>query len=287
MLTWLSNAGLGEHANNRHRTRRKDHQGLVAAGLMTLLLIPSAKAADPLEALDADLRRCAERILPAASMVQKQVVRVISEQGWQRESTRTLYWKRFENATVKMLFEVERPLSEAGLKVLIIKSGVADPVLYVYTPDTGRARRMVGSGASNSVLGTDLTYEDALHFERFLQAGGSTRKPDRELAGHAAFVLETKPSDDSSAYSLIRTFVDKALCVPVKTEFFGSNGSLDKTLVTNRDDVKIIGERSIALSTVMYNHKLKSRSEFEVTEVALDVALADRLFTLSEIKKSN
>lgn len=103
------------------------------------------------------LSACAARVLPEQTLMQKQSVAVISEQGWTRKSVRRMYWKRFSDDTAKMLFEVEQPISEAGLKVLIIKQRGADPVLYVYTPDTGRARRMVGSGASNSVLGTDLT----------------------------------------------------------------------------------------------------------------------------------
>ena len=220
-------------------------------------------------------------------MVQRQRVTVASDAGWERESSRTVYWKRFDDDTTRMLFRVDEPTSEAGLKVLVIKPDRGDPVIYVYTPDTKRARRLVGSGASNSVLGTDFTYEDAMHLQSFLHAENTRRVDDADIDGHATRVVETTPEMGTSAYSLIRTYVDVDYCLPIKTEFLGPSGSLDKTFVAIRDQVQEIQGRWIPLRSVMFNHKHKSRTEFVLSGVEIDVDLKDRLFTVAEIKKSH
>ena len=243
--------------------------------------------AEDMEPVPLELRGCAERISPERTMVQKQRVKVVSDDGWVRESSRTMYWKRFEGDTIKVLFRVDEPTSEAGLKVLMIKSEDRDPEIYVYTPDTGRARRLVGSGASNSVLGTDFSFEDAMHLQSFLDAERTTRVDDADVAGHPVIVLETMTAPDTSAYSLIRAYVEERYCLPIKTEFLGPSGSLDKTFVAMRDHIEEIGGRWIPMQTVMFNHKYKSRTEFVVSDVEIDVELPDRLFTVAEVKKSN
>ena len=93
------------------------------------------------------------------------------------------------------MIRVDAPPAEAGLKVLLNKQEGRDPIIHVYSPDTGRARRMVGSGASNSILGTDFTYADALHFESFLKTENTRRGKDQNIDGKAVFVLETFPPE--------------------------------------------------------------------------------------------
>ncbi len=243
--------------------------------------------AEAMKIVPLELRSCAERVSPERTMVQKQHVKVVSEDGWVRESSRTMFWKRFDDETVKVLFRVDEPKSEAGLKVLMEKSDDHDPVIYVYTPDTKRARRLVGSGASNSVLGTDFTFEDAEHLESFLDAENTRRVDDAEVDGTTTLVVETSPNEDTSAYSVIRTFIDEGYCLPVKTEFIGPSGSVDKTFVVLREHVTEIAGRFIPLRTVMFNHKHKSRTEFVVSDVEIDIELKDRLFTVAEIKRGH
>ena len=240
-----------------------------------------------METVPIELRGCAERLSPERTMVQKQQVKVVSDEGWVRESSRTMYWKRFDDETVKVLFQVDGPKSEAGLKVLMEKSADRDPVIHVYMPDTKRARRLVGSGASNSVLGTDFTYEDAMHLESFLNTENTRRADDAIVDGHPVIVVETTPESDTSAYSLIRTYIDEPSCLPIKTEFLGPSGSLDKTFAVDRDHMKEINGRWIPFRSVMFNHKNKSRTEFVVSEVEIDVDLKDRLFTVAEIKRGH
>ncbi len=236
---------------------------------------------------ETSLAGCAARALPEHTMRQTQTVTISSAAGWQRESRRTVYWQRFDDGTIKVLFHVERPKTEAGLKLLVVQKPAADPVIHVFSPDMNRARRVVGSGASNSVLGTDFTFEDALYLQRFLGTAERVAVQDSTLDGHAVFVAETRPEADDSAYSRIRTFVDKHSCLPMKTEFYGHNGALDKTLTLARDAVIDIHGHAVATRMVMDNHLRKQRTELAASEIEIDAPLPPSLFTLAEIEKSH
>lgn len=229
---------------------------------------------------------CTSEPAPAHTMVQTQSVTVQGD-GWTRHSVREVYWKRFDERAVKMLFRVVAPPSEQGLKVLVDMTEGRDPVLYVYTPDTGRARRMVGSGASNSVLGTDVTYEDAKHLEHFLSAPGTRAVREDVLDGRPVQVLERRPDTDDSAYGRIVTFVDAAWCVPLLTELYAPNGELVKTLAAPAADVEPAGAMFVPRRLVATNLAGGSRTEFVVERLEIDGELPDRLFTAAEIAKSH
>ncbi len=261
--------------------------GVAASIVFATHILSCAAVADTPVEEGSELKACADRALPKHTITQKQFVTVVDQTGWSRESTRTVYWKHFDDGQMKVLFRVELPANESGLSALIIKPDNADPILYVYTPDLGRPRRVAGNATSNSILGTDFTYEDAIHLQGFMEEASVTRLEDADVDGYRAYVIETYPDEDTSAYSRIRTYIDQALCIPIKTDFFGHNGTLDKTLVAVRDSVREISGRPVPFRTVMYNHKKNSHSIFDVIDVEIDTELRDSLFTFAEVKKAH
>lgn len=234
----------------------------------------------------AALRACHARAVALGNLRQRQHVRVVSEAGWTRESVRTLTSQRDLDGTFKVLMQLERPRAEAGLKVLALVRPGADPVLYVYTPDTGRARRVVGSGASNSVLGTDFTFEDALHLEHVLHAEHSRLLPDTQREGHALLTVETVPDADDSAYGRIVSEIDRVTCVPLVTRFHAPNGTLAKTLLIDRAQIRDIAGHAIPFAMVMHDHLRGSRTELSMSEVEVPHDLPARLFTVLELEQS-
>ena len=108
---------------------------------------------------------------------------------------------------------------------------------------------------------------------------------DAVINDRATYVLETIPDENASAYSQIRSYLDMDLCVPIKTEFFGHNGSLDKELVIDPADVQQVDGQQIPFRAVMFNHRQKSRSIFVVDSVEVDPELGDNLFSVAGLKK--
>lgn len=235
------------------------------------------------DATDPDLRACAQRESLVRTLSQLQHVRVISDAGWIRESKRRVHMKRGEDSTLSVLFQVEAPKTEAGMKVLIVKKAIDDPVAWVYLPELGRGRRVVGSGAGNSVLGTDFSYEDMLYFERFLNAD-VVRKTEVEHAGRAAWLLKTSPSADSSAYGRIELILDQHTCLPLGAQFWKRNGDLAKSMIVNADAIRNVDGHDVLDFVTMRDHARGSQTEIRIDEIVFNPVLRAGLFSPSEIK---
>ncbi|MEX2480368.1 MAG: outer membrane lipoprotein-sorting protein [Gammaproteobacteria bacterium] len=243
-------------------------------------MAPAAAFAGESPALD-----CAWRAPPMQTMVQTQHVHVTSAAGWSRESVRLLRWKRFDDGTIKARIGVEAPKRDAGLEVLIVARPRMRPEIHVYTPDTGRARRMAGAGASASALGADVSFEDLQQIERLLDglAGQPTR--DGMHAGRAVAIIEPDAPNDDASSTRLRAIVDKRWCVPLAVEFFGADGVLEKTLQTAPDRIADVAGRRVPLETTVTNHQLGTRSTFIVSDIVIDEPLPDHLFTVQDIEQ--
>ena len=242
-------------------------------------------SAEPLDINDPELQACIDRALPQTSMTQSQTVEVMVDADWTRKFTRTVHWKRYERAHSRLYMRIDKPGSDAGVAILFAERGDDKPDYYAYSPAIKRPRRVTGSAITTSVLGTDFTYEDLRHFQTIINTENAVRRDDAVISDHPTYVLETVPQENVSACSQIRSYLDKDLCVPIKTEFFGHNGSLDKELIIDPDDVQQVEAQWVPYKAVMFNHVHKSRTVFSVESVEIDPDLGDNLFTVAGLKK--
>ena len=236
---------------------------------------------------DPEVRECAERSIPENTLSQVQLVRVAGANGYVRESIRELYWKRFEGDDARGLVRVLEPPDEKGLAVLIQDYEFEDPNYAMYSPRLKRVRRVTGESFFGSILGTDFTYEDFAHFYRVDEREKVQRMDDDVVDGHPAYVLETIKQDENATYDVVRFFVDKELCMPIRADFFAVNGSLRKQLLVNRGEIKREQERWIPYLTTMVDFKHNTHTEFVVQEVVIDPELGDAMFNLTELMRSN
>jgi len=256
-----------------------------ACGWLAALWLAPVHAADPLATLDADVRACIERSLPRESMVQDHSVVMRGSGGWERRARWRVYWQRAPDGGANVLFVVTEPKAEAGLKVLVQQPRAGAPAVYVYLPDLRRVRRVVGAGASSSVLGTDFSLDDALLARTLVDRGRTRRLSDETHAGRALYVLAAEA--DSGPWTRIETRIDQASCLPLDTRFFTANGTLGKTLSIDPADVELIAGHGVPRRLRAANHLQGSSTEIAVDTVEVDVALPAELFTLAELEKSH
>jgi hypothetical protein len=256
-----------------------------AAWVLSTTQISAATENEPQRNNTAEIRACVDRALPELSMRQSLAVFVTGSSGKSQETARSLHWKRIDEGFSRALIRITSPARDAGLAVLLLERDGIDPGIYMYSPQLKRSRRITGGALSASIMGTDLSYEDFTHRMKIIKSHRYDYVEDQMLAGHAVYVLETEPNDGRSAYSRIRTYMDKTICVPVRTEFFGLNGSLDKEITVQREKIELIGDRHIPFYTLVLNHKKNTRSEFVVIEAEVDPELRNSLFNPSELER--
>ncbi len=265
--------------------RRRTH--LLTVLSLALALSNPAGAQTETTDSEAEMRACVDRALPELSMKQLLTVIVTGGSGRSRETTRSLQWKRFDDGFSRALIRIIAPVNESGLAVLLNEREGIEPKIFMYTPELQRTRRVGGGAITGSIMGTDFSYEDFTHFMKIIKSNQYTYLEDQMIDGEPVYVLETIPNDSRSAYSKIRTYMDKSVCLPIKTEFFGLNGSLDKELSIDRDQVKPVGNRQIPHRTLMVNHKNNTRSEFLVDEAQVDPDLRNSIFTKQELRRGH
>jgi hypothetical protein len=256
--------------------------------VIALCLITSGSAAfDTTRIGDPEVRACADRALPTETATQLQKIEAVGANGFVRESRRAIYWQRSPNNDSRVLVRVIEPLDDKGVAVLINDNAETNVVSYMtYSPKIQRVRRVTGESFFGSILGTDFTYEDFSYFYRVDEREEVVRVEDSDVDGDAAYVLETARPDDNSHYSLIRFYVDKEFCLPVRTDFFAPNGDLRKQLVVERSEIQMVDDHWVPFRTTMSDLKLNTHTVFIVEEVAIDPELREGLFEVSSLRDS-
>ena len=272
--------------SDRKRTRGSPDRRIRHVLTIALCFVTfGANAFDTARIEDAEVRACAERALPTETASQLQKIEVIGANGFIRESRRVIYWKRSENSDSSVLVRVIEPLDDKGVAVLINDTAESNVVTYMtYSPKIQRVRRVTGQSFFGSILGTDFTYEDFSYFYRVDEREEVVRVEDSYIDGYAAYVLETVKADENAHYSLIRFFIDKGVCLPVRTDFLAPNGGLRKQLAVERDEIRMVDDHWIPFRTTMTDFKLNTHTIFIVEEVAIDPDLRKGLFEVSELK---
>ncbi len=256
------------------------------ATFLLLIVVSNVFGFDTSRIEDPEVRACADRALPAKTAYQIQKVEVVGANGFVRESRRKLYWRRSEDNDSRVLVRVLEPIDDKGVAVLINDDADRNIVNYMtYSPKLRRVRRVTGESFFGSILGTDFTYEDFSFFYRVDEREEVVRVEDSEVESHPSYVLETVKPGDEATYSLVRFFIDKEYCLPVKSEFISLNGELRKELKIDRTSIKDVDGHWVPYRTTMFDLKLETHSIFTVEEVEIDPDLHDAMFEVTSLKR--
>lgn len=121
---------------------------------------------------------------------------------------------------------VDFPENLAGASYLIRETDdYLNEGMYVYLPSVKRVRRVSGTFADGSLLGTDFSYDDFKQLESVFADASATLEASVTLDQRPVEVLHIKPRPATNAapgsrYTSVRAWVDKEACVPVKVEFY-------------------------------------------------------------------
>ena len=182
-----------------------------------------------------------------------------------------------EDEILQHPFSVSAPASRAGLAVLMHEQAEKKPKLYLYVPDLKRTRTVTGKQVATSMMGTDFSYEEFSYLQNVAEDNTTTRVDDEDLDGNPSYVFDTKPGDPEAAYSLIRTYVDQTMCVPVLTRFYKGE-TVAKELVVDRSSIQEIGGRQVPHKVVMHDRTQNTRTELTAKDVQIEPDLDDSMF---------
>jgi outer membrane lipoprotein-sorting protein len=196
-----------------------------------------------------------------------------------RRETRTVESKSWQRGTTDAYTEYLAPAREKGTKMLKLGDD-----LWTYDPGTDRTIMISGSMLRQSVMGSDLSYEDMMEDPRLEHSYAAAVSGTENVDGRSCWVVNLTAKVEGLAYETRRLWVDAGRFVPLKEELYAKSGRLLKTIQLT--DVREDQGRWVP-THALYRDVLKegAGTEFVIESVAFDAALPGYLFSKAALRK--
>ena len=116
-----------------------------------------------------------------------------------------------------------------------------DDRLWIYSPTTDRIIQISGHLLRQSVMGSDLSYEDMMEERKLSLIYNCNIIGSEVLDSRDTWKIELTAKNDDVSYFRRIIWIDKLRYVPLRSDLFAKSGQLLKT--TTFSDVKKLGKR--------------------------------------------
>lgn len=196
-----------------------------------------------------------------------------------RRNSRTMTSKSYSVGDRKAFTEYLSPVREQGTKMLKL-----DKQLWIYSPSTDRIIQISGHMLRQSVMGSDISYEDMMDDRKLTEIYNAVNSGTETIDGRKTLILELLSKTDDVNYYKRKLWIDAERFVPLKEELYAKSGQLLKrTTLTN---VKLVQGRWFPM-TVVYKDMLKTGegTEFIMTDVKFNQKIPDYIFSKAALKQ--
>jgi outer membrane lipoprotein-sorting protein len=164
-----------------------------------------------------------------------------------------------------------------------------DGNLFVYTEDLEEVMPITGHMLRESMMGSDLSYEDTIENETLESQynakiiGEEKFKSSTKFDGRDVWVLELTAKKKTVSYAKRIIWIDKETYAASKIELYSLSGSkLKELLILN---AKWIGKRYFTTEFQIRDLLRKnSKTIFKMTKLELDVKIPERMFSLKNLE---
>lgn len=195
-----------------------------------------------------------------------------------RRASRTLEAKTWAVGSARSFTEYLAPAAERGTKMLKINDQ-----LWMYSPQADRTVLISGHMLRQSVMGSDLSYEDMMEDRRLTDIYEARLVGNEEINGRKAFVLELTAKVSDVAYQRQLMWVDAERFVPLRQEMYARSGTLLRRMETL--EVRQIGRRWFPVE-MSYRDMLKQGegTVFKIKEISFDQPIPESVFSRAGLK---
>lgn len=195
-----------------------------------------------------------------------------------RRSTRTVEARSYIDGTTKSFTEYLAPARDAGTKMLKLGDQ-----LWTYSPQSDRIIKISGHMLRQSVMGSDLSYEDMMEDPRLAPLYSAEILGEEEYDGRLCGVLKLVADKAETAYPQRKVWVDKERYIFLKEERLAKSGKLLKT--TTVEKVELI-EGRWAATHVLFKDELQSGqgTEFMLESIQFNAQIPDYYFTKAVLR---
>lgn len=196
-----------------------------------------------------------------------------------KRNSRTIGSKTMSEGTKKSFTEYLSPASEKGTKMLKLQGQ-----LWIYSPSTDRIIQISGNMLRQSVMGSDLSYEDMMDDRKLTDIYTASVIGEEKIGDRNTYIVDLKAKVEDVAYYKQKIWVDQERFVPLKEELYAKSGQLLKRVELK--NVQRIQGRWFP-TTVIYKDMLKdgNGTEFKMTDLKFNQNIPDYIFTKAALKQ--
>ena len=197
-----------------------------------------------------------------------------------RRSNRTIESKSWVVGTDLAFTEYLSPPREAGTKML--KLGEK---LYTYSPQTDRVIQISGHMLRQSVMGSDMSYNDMMEDRPIEELYDATIEGSAKVDGRDHWIMVLDAKVKGLSYPKRRSWGDKEYLLPIKEELYAKSGKLLKT--SSLQGIKKVQGRWFP-SKFVYKDELKRNSkgtECIIDNIEFNKKIPDSRFSKALLRK--
>jgi outer membrane lipoprotein-sorting protein len=196
-----------------------------------------------------------------------------------QRNSRTVESKTWTSGEKKSYTEYLYPAREQGTKMLKL-----DEQLWIYSPSSDRIIQIAGHMLRQSVMGSDLSYEDMMEDNKLINHYNAAVTGSENVSGRSCWVLKLTAFDPEIAYQVRKLWVDRERNIPLKEELYAKSGTLLKQ--TELSDVVNLNGRWFP-KKIVFKDVLKDGdgTEFIIEDIQFNAVIPDYIFSKASLKK--
>jgi outer membrane lipoprotein-sorting protein len=196
-----------------------------------------------------------------------------------KRNVQTIGSKSYTEGNKKSFTEYLYPERERGTKMLKL-----DDRLWIYSPSTDRTIQLSGHMLRQSVMGSDLSYEDMMEDRKLSEIYEGKVLGEEMMDGRKVWILELAATVDDVSYDKRKIWIDQERFIPLKEELFAKSGKmLKKTTMSEIDQVD--GRwfpKRINFKDVL---KTGEGTDFIIKKIQFNPPIPGYIFTKASLKK--
>ena len=237
--------------------------------LLPTLIIAQEKTPSP----ETILKKVDDNMISKTSITESQMV----IHG--KRNSRTITSRGYAKGEKTAFTEYLAPGREKGTKMLKLEDR-----LWIYSPSTDRTIQLSGHMLRQSVMGSDMSYEDAMEDRKLNEIYSAKIAGEETIDDRKVWVMELNAKVDDATYEKQKMWVDQERFVPLKQEMYAKSGQLLKKVVLGD-----IAEKDGRWYPMKMNYKdmLKDGkgTDFIVTSIEFDTDIPEYIFSKAALKQ--
>lgn len=193
-------------------------------------------------------------------------------------AVRTMEMKIWTEGDTKSFTEYLAPAREKGTKMLKL-----DKQLWVFSPSTDRTIQISGHMLRQSVMGSDLSYEDMMSDKKLIEQYKAEITGEEVIDSRPCYVLTLTAIVPDINYHSQKIWVDKERFVMLRAQLFAKSGKQLKEITFS--DVKKVQGRWFPMS-FLYKDVLKSGkgTRMNITGIRFNETIPDNVFNKANLR---